>query len=93
MKNQLEMMIYQKEITSLTMHSFENALGHLDRLLPPRLAAIQEYCQSMQILELDRVAEVRFSFSSIRLDSIRFVSFRFEIFSKLIPNVFTKRII
>ena len=91
MKNQLDLIVYRKEITSLTMNSFENALAHLDELLPPRLATIQNYCQSMELLELDRVAEVRLIFFfDFRFS---FVLIRFEIFSKSIPNVFTKLII
>ena len=41
------------------MQSFENAFNQLDQWLTPRLSQIQEYCQSIEELELERIQKVR----------------------------------
>jgi len=57
---QIQNLIYQNDITLLTINSFEQAFNHLDQLLPIRLSQIQEYCQSIEELELDRIHKVFF---------------------------------
>jgi hypothetical protein len=57
---QLQNLIYQNDITLLTINSFEQAFNYLDQLLPTRLSQIQEYCQSIEELELDRIRKVFF---------------------------------
>lgn len=64
--DQLQNLIYQKEITSLTIRSFEKAFQQLDQLLPARLSQIQEYCQSIQELESERINQVYFYYSKQR---------------------------
>ena len=61
---QFQNLIYQKEITSLTMDSFDDAFNQLDHLLPSRLAQIQEYCQSLEELEMERIHTVWFYYLS-----------------------------
>jgi hypothetical protein len=51
-------LIYQKEITSLTIDSFENAFNQLNQILPIRLSHIQELCQNIEELELNRIQQV-----------------------------------
>ncbi|CAF4692579.1 unnamed protein product [Rotaria sp. Silwood1] len=65
----LQTMIYQKEITNLTIQSFDSAFEHLDNLLPPRLSKIQDYCQTIEGLEMERIREIRdlFKYYSERL--------------------------
>ena len=50
--------IYRKEITTLTTTIFEDAFNQLDQLLPARLAHIQELCQTIEELELNRIHRV-----------------------------------
>ena len=59
---QLQNLIYQKEITTLTIKSFEYAFNQLDQYLSQRLSKIQEYCQAIQELELERIHEVFYVF-------------------------------
>ncbi|CAF2814403.1 unnamed protein product [Rotaria sp. Silwood2] len=65
----LKNLIYRKEITSLTIKSFEYAFNQLDQYLSPRLSQIQEYCQSIEDLELERIHKIRdlFKYYSERL--------------------------
>ncbi|CAF4534188.1 unnamed protein product [Rotaria sp. Silwood1] len=65
----LKTLIYRKEITSLTIKSFEYAFNQLDKYLPQRLSQIQEYCQSIEDLELERIHKIRdlFKYYSERL--------------------------
>ncbi|CAF0808765.1 unnamed protein product [Rotaria sordida] len=65
----LQNLIYRKEITSLTIKSFEYAFNELDQYLSPRLSQIQEYCQSIEDLELERIHKIRdlFKYYSDRL--------------------------
>lgn len=53
------MLIYKKEISTLTLKSFEHAFNELDKCLQPRLSQIQEYCQSIEELEFERIHKVR----------------------------------
>ncbi|CAF1155509.1 unnamed protein product [Didymodactylos carnosus] len=48
-----------QDITSLDNDSFTNAYEQLDQLLPPRLESIQEYCQTIEELELERIRKIR----------------------------------
>ncbi len=50
--------IFVQEITSLTNESFVEAFEHLDDLISPRLSQIQDYCQSIDELELERIRKV-----------------------------------
>lgn len=59
----LHKLFAEKDITSLTIQSFEQAFYQLNQLLPPRLLQIQEYCQSIEELELERIHKVTHSFS------------------------------
>ncbi len=52
--------IFVQEITSLTNESFVEAFEHLDDLISPRLSQIQDYCQSIDELELERIRKVSF---------------------------------
>ncbi|CAF2574698.1 unnamed protein product [Rotaria sp. Silwood2] len=65
----LQTMIYQKEITNLTIQSYDRAFEHLDSLLPPRLSKIQDYCQTIEGLEMERIRKIRdlFKYYSERL--------------------------
>ncbi|CAF3644133.1 unnamed protein product [Rotaria sordida] len=65
----LQTMIYQKVITNLTIQSFDSAFEHFDNLLPPRLAKIQDYCQTIEGLEMERIRKIRdlFKYYSERL--------------------------
>ncbi|CAF0851526.1 unnamed protein product [Adineta ricciae] len=55
----LHKLFTEKDITSLTIQSFEQAFYQLNQLLPPRLLHIQEYCQSIEELELERIHRIR----------------------------------
>ncbi|CAF1172018.1 unnamed protein product [Rotaria magnacalcarata] len=67
--NRLQTIIYHNEITNLTIESFENAYEYLDNILPPRLSKIQDYCQTIEGLEQERIRKIRdlFKFYSERL--------------------------
>ncbi|CAM4857478.1 unnamed protein product [Rotaria socialis] len=55
----LKDIVYRKNIATLTLQSFENAFNQLDQCLTPRLSQIQEYCQSIEELELERIQKIR----------------------------------
>ena len=54
----LQSLIYHKQITALTIESFERAFQQIDAILPVRHARIQEYCQSIEGLEMKRTSQV-----------------------------------
>jgi hypothetical protein len=62
MNEQFQKLIYQKEITSLTIQTFEDAFNQLEDFLPPRLSQIQEYCQLIEELEFERIHKVHYLF-------------------------------
>ena len=43
----------------MTIQSFEEAFEYLDHSLPPRLSQIQDSCQSIENLEMERIRKVR----------------------------------
>ncbi|CAF1416429.1 unnamed protein product [Adineta steineri] len=55
----LEKLFSEKDITLLTIKSFNHGFKQLDKLLSPRLLKIQEYCQSIEELELERIHKIR----------------------------------
>ncbi|CAF1026509.1 unnamed protein product [Adineta ricciae] len=59
LEKQLQTMVYQKEISALTHTSFDQAFKFLDQYLPVRHAKIQEYCQSIEELEMERTQKIR----------------------------------
>jgi hypothetical protein len=56
--DQLQKLIYHEQISALTIESFERAFQHIDGILPVRHARIQEYCQSIEELEMKRTSQV-----------------------------------
>jgi len=54
----LENLLYRKEITSLKINTFQKAFKQLDQILPLRLATIQQFCQSIEELESERIQKV-----------------------------------
>lgn len=57
----LRKLIYEKDIASITIESFDNASAYLKQYLAPRLEKIQEYCQEIEELELERIEKVLLS--------------------------------
>lgn len=57
-KEDLRNRIFKKDITSLTIKSFDQAFRQLEDCLPPRLEHIQTCCQSIEELEMERVQKV-----------------------------------
>ncbi|UJR28315.1 hypothetical protein I4U23_009559 [Adineta vaga] len=55
----LQKLFSEKNITCLTIESFEQAFYQLNELLPPRLLQIQDYCQTIEELELERIQKIR----------------------------------
>ncbi|CAF0969609.1 unnamed protein product [Adineta steineri] len=55
---ELQTMIYQKEITTLSFQLFDDEFQYLEKLLPSRHSKIQEYCQSIEELEMERTNKV-----------------------------------
>jgi hypothetical protein len=66
MNDLFQNLIYQKEITSLTINIFENVFNQLNQLLPIRLSQIQEFCQTIEELELNRIHQVFYSFFFVK---------------------------
>jgi hypothetical protein len=66
MNDLFQNLIYQKEITSLTINTFENVFNQLNQLLPIRLSQIQEFCQTIEELELNRIHQVFYSFFFVK---------------------------
>ncbi|CAF0926257.1 unnamed protein product [Adineta steineri] len=56
---ELQTMIYQKEITTLSFQLFDDEFQYLEKLLPSRHSKIQEYCQSIEELEMERTNKFR----------------------------------
>ncbi|CAF4429314.1 unnamed protein product, partial [Adineta steineri] len=56
---ELKTMIYQKEITTLSFQLFDDEFEYLEKLLPTRHSKIQEYCQSIEELEMERTNKFR----------------------------------